>query len=323
MSTNRPFVVSPTLTAIAIAYRNPDHVLIGDRLLPGVPVLSEAFKWTKYPIEQSFTVPDARVGRKGQVNRVEFQGQEEDSSTDDFGFDSEVPNSDIAAAAAARKANLSAIDPLALATETLSDLLVLSREVRQAAVMQNPANYSPSRRIVLTGQQKFSDTTNSDPFGVIDDAMGKTLVYRPNTISMGFSAWSKIKRHPKLIKAVKGGLTEDGAISKQQFADLFEISVDRLLVGEAWLNIARKGQAADLQRVWGDSIQLTYVNSTKQDAKDGKITFGFTAELGTRISGTIIDPDIGLEGGERVRVGERVKELVCAKDVGVIIQNPF
>ncbi|PZP06597.1 MAG: capsid protein, partial [Sphingomonas hengshuiensis] len=35
----------------------------------------------------------------------------------------------------------------------------------------------------------------------------------------------------------------------------------------------------------------------------------------------IEDPDIGLQGGNRVRSGERVRELVVAQDVGYFIQN--
>ena len=139
---------------------------------------------------------------------------------------------------------------------------------------------------------------------------------------MGQMVWSKLKRHPRLIKAVKGGLVEDGAISKMQFAELFEISIHNLLIGEPLLNVAKKGQKADLQRVWGNSIQLTYIDPTKQSSEDGIITWGFTAELEARLAGSIHDPDIGLQGGERVRVGERVRELVCAADIGVQIINP-
>lgn len=51
------------------------------------------------------------------------------------------------------------------------------------------------------------------------------------------------------------------------------------------------------------------------------ISWGFTAEFGTRLSGSIDDPDIGLTGGRRVRVGERVRELVVAKEIGVLIQG--
>jgi hypothetical protein len=134
---------------------------------------------------------------------------------------------------------------------------------------------------------------------------------------MGQPVWSKIKRHPKLVNAVKGNLTNEGMITPQQLAEL--LSIREVLVGEAFVNTARPGQAAVLARAWGDSIAALYIDPTARP--EGEITFGFTAQFGTRIAGRIEDEDIGLEGGTRIRSGERVKEEIVAQDVGYLIQN--
>jgi len=322
MSTvNRPFPIDPTLTAIAIGYRNPAGTLLYNRVLPSVPVLSEQFKWTEFPLAQGFTVPDLEVGRKSRPAQVEFSAEERDSSIRDYGLDDAIPQSDIDAAARARAEKRSNIDPRNMSVEGLTNLVELGREVRAAGVVQDAANYDAARKIVLTGDDQFSDYEASDPYAVIDEGMDKTLVYRPNHIIMGQPVWSKVKRHPKLIKAVKGGLTEDGAITKAQFADLFEIAPENVLIGMAQVNLSRKGQAVSLSRVWGKSMSLLYLDPGKKQADGSVITWGFTAELGGRISGSIRDADIGLNGGERVRVGERVRELVAAKSVGYLIQG--
>lgn len=321
MSAKRPFPIDPTLTAVAIGYRNPAHTLIGRRVLPPLQVLSEKFKWLEFPLAEGFTVPDARVGRKGKVNQVEFSAEERDSSVEDFGLDDAIPHSDIKEAARARVEKRSTYDPRSTATEGLTNYIELIREVRAAAVVQDANNYATDKKIALAGNSQFSDFANSDPYGVIDAGMDKTLVYRPNVIAMGQPVWSKLKRHPRLIKAVKGGLTDEGAITKAQFAELFEIKPENLLIGEALLNTSRKGQSPTLSRVWGKSLQLLYIDPAKQVSDDYNVTWGFTAEYGGRIAGSVEDGDIGLEGGERVRVGERVKELVVAKDVGYQIQN--
>lgn len=318
---NRPFPTDPTLTAVAIGYRNPSHALIAKRALPPLSVLSETFKWSEYPIAEAFTVPDMEVGRKGKVGQVEFTAKERESSTRDFGLDDAIPQSDIDEAAKARAEKRSNVDPRSMAVEGITNLIELGREVRTADVVQDPNNYAAARKITLVGQDKFSDFANSDPYGVIDEGMDKTLIYRPNHIIMGQMVWSKIKRNPKLIKAVKGGLTDEGAITKAQFAELFEIPLENFLVGMAQVNLSRKGQDVSLSRVWGNSIELLYLDLAKQQANDAVMTWGFTAELGTRVSGSIKDPDIGLEGGERIRVGEKARELVVAKDVGYLIQD--
>lgn len=317
----RPFPVDATLTAIAIGYRNPAQAMIAPRVLPPVPVLQETFKWTEYPIAEAFTLPNTSVGRKGQVPQMEFSGTEQSASVADYGMDAPIPNSDVQAAAAARAEGRSAIDPEKLATEQLTGLIELDREVRVAAVVQDTNSYSADKKVTLVGNAQLSDFVNSDPVGVISTGFEGTLIYRPNTCVMGRVVWNVIRRHPKLINAVKGGLTDQGLITKQQFADLFEIDMERLLIGEGYVNTAQKGQAVSLARVWGKHIELLYIDPSKGAAEDAKITYGFTAVLEGRVAGSIDDPDIGLQGGRRTRVGERVKELVCAKDVGYQIRN--
>lgn len=321
MTTNRPFPTDPVLTAIAIGYRNDPSEMIHTKVLPGVPVTSRRFSWLTFPIEEAFTVPELAVGRLGQPGQVSFTAKEEEGSTSDYGLDDVIPITDIDEAAAARRANTSTYDPENAAVEGITRLVLLGREVRASKIVQNPDNYDAARRLALAGTDKLSDFANSDPYGVLNAAMTKPLVYRANTVSMGMEVWEVIKRHPKLIKAVKGGLAEDGAISRAQLAELLEIRPEDLLIGAAMVNIAAKGQAVNLARVWGKSIQCHYVDPRKKSAMDNILTWGFTAEQETRIAGSIPAPNVGIKGGKQVRVGEMVKEVVCAKSLGYIIQN--
>ncbi|MFC6495890.1 capsid protein [Ancylobacter dichloromethanicus] len=317
MAPRRSFTVDPVLTAVAIAYRNQAQMLIADDVLPRQDVAQERFGWTSYPLAEAFTVPETRVGRTGKVNEVEFSGKEETSEVEDHGLDAPVVNSDVAAAAAARAAGRSIYDPEARAVEGLTDLVTLAREVRVAAVVQDDNNYAAARRVTLAGGDQLDDYEASDPIETIQTGIDGTLIYRPNTCVMGSVVWSKLRRHPHLVNAIKGNLTEKGMISREQFCELFEIP--RLLVGEGYVNLSQKGQAANLARVWGKNIALLHINPAATPGQG--ITWGMTAQFGTRIAGRIEDPDLGLEGGYRVRAGERVKELMIAKDVGYLIKN--
>jgi hypothetical protein len=52
------------------------------------------------------------------------------------------------------------------------------------------------------------------------------------------------------------------------------------------------------------------------------VTFGLTAQWGTRIAGRVAnDPRIGMRGGSLVRVDEAVKELVAANDAASFCEN--
>lgn len=318
---DRPFNVDPALTAISIGYQNPSSAHIADAVLPRIPVTDEKFKYTVYPIEEAFNTPDARVGRKGRVNQLEFGGSEVPSAVEDFGLDSPIPNSDITAARDARARGVSTYDPEGHATMMLTDTLLNIREVRVASLVQNPNTYAPTRRVLLSGTSQFSDYANSDPVGVLKAGFDAALVMRPNTMAMGRDCWSKLSSHPHIVNAIKGAVSSKGVVSQQEFIDLFSgEGLRELLIGDSWYNTARPGQPVALSRAWGKHISLFHKNPIASP-EGGGITFGLTAQYGTRIAGRIDDPDVGLQGGIRVRAGERVKEFVCARDVGYLIQQ--
>lgn len=316
----RPFPVDASLTAIAIGYRNPAHTLIGRRVLPPLAVPGETYKWTKYDLAEGFTVPDTLVARKGQPGQVEFTGTEETGATKDYGLDDAIPYSDIREAARLRAERSSLIDPEAMAAQGLTNLIELAREVRVAAKVQDYAAYAANRKLTLVDGGQFNDAA-TDVLGIVDAAIRGLLVYRANHLVMGDPVWHVVKKHPQIVEAVRGGGTDVGFVTKAQFAELFELKPENILVGESFVNTAKKGQAVALNRVWGKNLMALYIDPAKQDAEDSVLTFGFTAENGGRVSGSIEDQDIGLEGGKRVRVGEKVNEEICAADLGYMIKD--
>lgn len=316
----RPFVTHPVMTAIAIGYRNEAQTLIADDVLPRIPVMAEEYKWTEYPLAEMFTVPNTLVGRRGRVERVEFSGTERSGRTRDYGLEDGIPISDINAAADMRARNLGNFDPENRAAEGLTNLILLDREVRAAATLQNPLNYAPARRLALSGSDRLSDPS-SPIIEIFKAAFQATLIYRPNIMSMGRDVWTGISSHPELVNAIRGNVTSKGIITPAEFVALFAgEGLKKLVVGESFVNTARRGQPETLNRVWGKSIQLTYIDPNVRPEQGG-VTWGFTAQYGTRIAGSWEDRNVGLEGGKIVRVGEKIEEQIVAKDVGFIIQN--
>ena len=314
----RPFVQSPALTAVAIGYQNKS--LIADLALPKTPVPAEIYKWMYYPTAEMFTVPPTLVGRRGRVERVEFTGQEQSGATKDYGLEDGIPYSDINAASAQRAAKLSNYDPEARATQGLTALVELDREVRVARLLQDPNTYAPQRRLVLSGNDQFS-SPNSDPIGVLKAGFGATLIYRPNTMVMGRDCWSGISSNPKLVNAIRGNVTGSGIITPAEFVALFSgEGLKNLYIGESFVNTMKPGQNPTLNRVWGKSIEMYYLDNDLPPEMGG-VTFGWTAQFGNRIAGSWDDRNVGLEGGRVVRTGEKVEERIVAPDVGFIIQN--
>lgn len=311
---NAPFTVNPTYTAVSVAYKNA--TLIADLVLPRVPTDGEKFTYLKFPMGQSFTVPNTKVGRRGVPNQVEFQSEEVPDVVQDYGLDSPVPNSDVESwRAAVNNGNKGLPDPRLLAATETTDLIALDREIRTAALVFNAATYGTNNKVVLSGSSQWDDDA-SDPEEAFMDAMD-SMIMRPTVGVFGRRVWSKLSRNPKLRSAVLGSTTK-GQITRREFAEHFELR--EVFVGEGWVNIARKGQpTTNMVRVWGNHAALLHQNpvaSTKYGT-----TFGFTAQWGSRIAGEIQNPDIGIRGGVKVRVAESLKELVTANDLGFYFQN--
>ena len=140
---------------------------------------------------------------------------------------------------------------------------------------------------------------------------------RPNTLVLNGVAALALRRHPMLLKAFHGSLGDAGMVPLAFIQELFEL--DRIVVGRARYNSANKGQTLTLTELWQNHCALLYINPHATPSKG--ITFGFTATHGRRVAQSRRDPDIGLRGGLRMRVGESVKELVVADDVSYLFRN--
>ncbi|XYD09630.1 capsid protein [Methylobacterium sp. NMS12] len=315
-----PFPLNPALTALTISYSNAAVGYIADQVMPRVPVGASRFSWTEHPIAERFTVPNTLVGRRGRVERVEFSGVERTGETHDYALEDGIPQTDIDDAASMRARGLGTFDPMMTAAEGLTNLIMTDREMRVAAKVQDPNNYGSSRRLVLSGSDQFSAYMQSNPIDVLKEGFNSTLIFRPNTAVMSREVWSIVSSHPQIVNAVRGQTTTRGIVSQEEFVRLFSgEGLKNLLIGEGFVNMARRGQLANIQRVWGKSIALLYIDPTMRP--EGGATWGMTAQYGTRVAFSWDDRNIGIKGGTIVRVGEQVSEFVCAPDVGYLIQN--
>lgn len=308
-----PFTPSPQYTAIALAYQNRE--MIADQVLPRLTVSERSFKWDKHEKSSLFQVPSTLVGRKGSPNEVEFKATEETSSVGDYGLDDLVPREDIESAR-----SKPGLDPLGRATEGTTQLIMLDREIRAADLVFNAATYPAGNKVQLATTNQWNEYAEADSDPVEDIMTGKEAALMPlNTCVMGEAVWFALRRHPALLRAfypvnASGG----GMLSLNQFAEFFEF--ERVLVGRAYKATSKPGQSLALGRVWGNHFAMMHQNPLASLRGNG-ITFGATAEYGTRFAATMDEPKVGLRGATRVRVGESVKELITANDCGYFIQD--
>lgn len=304
--TGSAFVKDDQITNVVIAVKNRNA--IADLVLPRTaPLGKEEFTHMVYASEQHMTLPDTKVGRRSKVNKVDFSGEEIQNRTDDYGLEHALPKSDIMNAPAGH-------DPRMVTGEWLANLVELDREVRAAKLVGNAANYGTNTD-TLTGGSQF----NNDSF----DALGYMLemldtpIMRPNIITFGQDGWREFRTNPFVVKAVHKNDGDSGVAAMKAVAELLE--VDAIYVGKSMFNVAKPGQQADIQRAWGNFVAMHYRDEIAARAKG--MTWGFTGEFGQRVAWTKASDNIGLRGGEIVRVGESVKEVVAAPELGFLVQN--
>ena len=305
MSSTSPLIIVPALCAVAIKYRQKNF--IADRVLPRVKVDTQEFIFAKDRMEDWITPVETFVGRTGLVNELANSQQDPTYlATRDQGLDERVPNSD-------SKSNPRE-SALMRATQRVMSLVELRREQRAAAIVTTLGNYAFTATLVGTAQ--WSDKANSDPLSVILDYLDRPFM-RPNKLTMGRSVWTALSQHPKMIEGAFWAGAQSGKVTKEQVAALLE--VDEIIVGDGWYNSAAKGQPIVQTRLWGKFLAGTYQSEADQIDPQSGNSWGFTAQFGERVAGTIMDPDVGMYGGVRVRAGESVREIVPAPEFGFLL----
>lgn len=308
---NIPVPVSdPELIAITLAYQNPS--LIADRVLPRKPVGREAFRYNVFPKGQFITLQRTKAGRKGELNKVSFEGKKATGAVEHFGLMSPIPAVDSNNVA-------EGLDPVHIATTGLRDLVLLDREVRAAELVFDAGQYEASNKTQLSGTSQWGDDS-STPVKDIEEAINIPFI-RPNKLLLGQAAWSALRQHPDIVSSVNRNSGDKGLASRQAVADLFEL--DEIIVGKGWVNIAKPGQDPVRDRVWGNHALLFCDSPAAQPSLGMGMTFGFTAQYGTVTAATneVKPGRMGLDGGVEVVNGEKVIELITAADLAFFFED--
>ena len=314
-SDNQDFAVSPfpqdeERTAVAVAYKNEEYV--ADKISPRLIVGKPEFKYQKFTEKEPFTIPNTVSSRKGSINEVEFTGTEVDASTQDYGLMANIPQQDIDGAYAG-------VDVINHYVEGLMDLILLDREKRIADQVFAAANYATANKATLSGNDQFSDFANSKPITKIKEAI-KACLMKPNKMLLGYDTFHYLSSHPEIIGAYyKNSGTKGNVTDLSWLAGLF--GLDEVIVGGSFYNSANEGQSASYARVFGKHLALFY--SKNSPLPRFNTSMFFTGQYGSRLVYTrpLAPGQLGLRGGVQVLVGESVKEIITADNLGYLFTN--
>ena len=243
--------VDPILTTMAQGFIAPEK--IGHIVAAKVPVYTPSGKFFKFG-KEGIKIYDTTRAKNGMPNHIDLEASTDSYLCDEHSLESLIDKTQ--ELKPAEQYGTNAILQLRRRKALLvSSALSTKFEKAVADILFNASNYHSDVKIGLTGTNKFSDYTNSNPIGVIDtgkEAAALKMGVEPNTAVMSYATYRKLKNHPKITAYLSS--TERKNLNEEKLAEILEL--DRVLVGKSMY----ASDAGVASRLWADGkIALIYL----------------------------------------------------------------
>jgi len=295
------------LSNVAVKAFQGTEDYIAQQLMPVVPVGKQSDKYYVIDKDAWLRIDNSLRAPKTAPRRVEFQVSSEGYFCDNYALAAENALEDLANADAALRLREGS-------TEHVTEMLLRDYENRVASMVLSGSNLGSY--VSLSGTDKWSDYTNSDPVADVTTAhafiRGQTGL-TANTMVIDKDTLTIVRRHPILLDMYKYNGT--GLVSMDVIKSVFE--VENVLVGKGIKNNAAYGATASITNIWGNNVVLAHV---KPGMSLKTATFGLSFRWtpagipGPMQAFRYRDPDPGKKV-EVVEVGMYQDEKIVAKDL--------
>ena len=247
--------IDPVLSNLSVALWQDAKGFIADKVFPTVPVETQS--------GQYYVLDDANLNRDTAERRADAS----ESAGDSFILSDGAYNATVFALHKDVGDQLQAnyINVPGTPFNSASKFLVMKMLLRQE--VQFAADY------LVTGvwgldEAGVASSPSTDEFLQWNDAASDPIAdmerwkdqiasagFNANVLAIGRTVWNALKNHPDIIDRYK--YTSGGAkVSEQAIAELFDL--ERIVVGRAIRNTAKRGQAATNAAVVGKQAMLVY-----------------------------------------------------------------
>lgn len=243
--------IDQVLTQISIGY--PNLGLVGERLLPSVPVRKQSDKYYIFGREGWTPEDDSRA--PGTVAN-EVAGLE--VSTDTYyarEHSLQIPVTD------EERENVdSPLAPDRDATEMVTSKIMLGREVAIKTLVTTAANYNAANTTTLAGAAQWNSANYATSDPISDLRTGKSAVHakifmEPNTLVIPYQVMTALEDHPDFLERIK--YSERAIFSPELLASVLGFST--VIVPGVGYNSANPGQTPTLGYLWGKDVIMAWV----------------------------------------------------------------
>lgn len=246
--------VDAVLTNISVAYIQRQTNFVATKVFPVVPVEKKSDVYYVYTKNDWF-----RDEAQRRAPSTESAGSGYNVGTDSYDCEVWAFHKDVDQQTMANTDP--AINPERSATQLVTQRLLLRQEIQWAADYFGTGVWGTD----ATPANLWSDYTASDP--ITDIETGKRTIlattgFLPNTLTVGYDVWIKLKNHPDLVDRIKyaAGPGNPAIVNQQTMAQVFDI--DRILVASAVKATNVENETAAYSFVQGRHALLTYAPAT-------------------------------------------------------------
>jgi hypothetical protein len=311
-ATGRDLHYDQLITNMLIGYR--PRGMIADELFPSVPVMKQSDHYTIFSRADALRTENANRSPGKEANIITRDVSSDTYYAENYALKMAVTLED--------KANA---DPVMMQklingrAQYIFNKLSLGWEQRVATQVTNTANVGSSAAV----GSSWTDHSNSNPVQDIFTGMDNvedSTGYRPNSIMLSGTSYRNLRRNDDLNNQILGTNNGDRNITRQMIQDFFE--VERLVIGDAFVNNGNEAQAEDLNRVWADHALVYYAPMGSPSMDDPSFGYSFRWQ-GSGLPNLQAErhPYDSRKKSEEVEVGYYQDEVITGAEYGFLITN--
>ena len=293
--------VDAVLSNIAVKYRN--MALVGERILPVVPVKKESDKYYVYRREELILEKALRAAG-APAKEISWDVDTATYSCEEYALahlipDRVVNNADVP------------LRPKITSTQKLTDKILLAQERRIQQLVQNTNN-------VTAGAQPTTqwDQASPDIEGDVDaakDGIRLASGVEPSTILLPYQVAQIVKRDSTVRNLIRYTVPGDILLRNGDLPPVLW-NLEVIIAGSVY-NKANENQTEDLADIWTDSVLVFYKEATPSI---DVLSLGYIFRTGSFVTKTWREEP---RAGDMIEVSVIEDEKIVAGAAGYLIRN--
>jgi hypothetical protein len=261
----------PDLAVTAMTARDSHAGFIGLQVMPLFRVDDSVGQYPVIPPEVMFALQETKRAARGNYQRSDWDWDWDNYATTENGFEEAVDDKEV-------KLYRRYFDAEKMSTRRAVNVILRKQEYRIASALFNASNFTAH---ALTNE--WDDATNATPKADVDTAretIHDAIGMNPNTLIIPYKTYLAMGRCDEIIDRIKytNPTVQRGDVAPALLAQYFE--VEKVIVGDAMYNGAKKGQTASLTQMWNPEYAMLCVTDGSENFETPSIgrTFLWVAD---------------------------------------------